>query len=264
MSSLTGSPADPPYTRYAAVYDRIGQRVFGERIAKATIAYLTSHGRTVRSGVDLACGTGAATFPLAAAEIAMTGIDRSAAMLEEAHESAILHEIDISWLQQDMTEFAVQDTVDLVTCFYDGVNYLTEIDQVRRMFRRVAAALEPGGLFVFDVNTRHKFATAWNDICYLASDTDDLFGVYRSWWEPATGRSPLRITFFGRADDGSWDRFDEEHVERAYPLDELADCLASAHFRVLDLVDYVDRSPSFGGPGNEKSQRVVFIAERVG
>jgi SAM-dependent methyltransferase len=261
-SATTKAQLVPAYDRYAEFYDRIGQRSFGEKIAEATLAYLLARNQRPATAVDLACGTGAATLVLARSGIAVTGADRSAAMLDRAAGAAATACIEVAWLEQDMRDLRLPHPVELITCFYDGINYLTTVDDLTLTFASVLDALLPGGLFVFDANTRVKFASNWNESIYIAADNPDLFGIYRSWFEPATGLSPLVITFFVRRLDDTWDRFDEEHVERAHDLDEIQRELLSAGFELVDLLDYRDHEPKFGGAGSERSHRVVFVARR--
>jgi SAM-dependent methyltransferase len=253
---------DPAYTRYAEVYDAIGQRIFGERIAEATLAFFEERSIRPSRMIDLACGSGAASLIFAAAGIQVKGVDRSQEMLAAARKSAAEADIPIAFQCADMRDFEVDQPVDLVTCFYDGLNYVTQLDEVAEVFASVRAALEPGGLFVFDLNTLRKFETNWNDSCYLAVDRDDMFGVYRSWFNAESGISPLILTFFVLTADGVWERFEEEHIERAYPLEQINRQLAAAGFDLIELLDYADRSKQFGGPGSENSHRVVYIAKR--
>ncbi len=250
------------YSRYAAVYDRIGQRVFGERIAEATLSFLADNNVYPNTVIDLACGTGAATLVFAREGLAVTGVDLSDSMLEVACQAGVEAGLYVTWRQQDMRHLTVVEPVDLVTCFYDGVNYLTEIDDLDALFSRVWDALLPDGHFVFDLNTREKFDASWNDSCQIATNREEIFGVYQSWYEADTGLSPLILTFFVRQDDGSWDRFDEEHLERAFELEYVKSRLLETGFDVTAMLDYSDRSPRFGKTGSESSHRVVFVVQK--
>ena len=253
----------PPYSRYAAVYDAVGQGAFGERIAESTLAHLHGSGRRYASAVDLACGTGAGTVVLAASGLATTAVDRSPAMLEFARERAEAAGLPVRFLEQDLRDLALPEPVDLATCFYDSLNYVTEPEDLGRVFRLVRASLRPGGCFAFDLNTRRRFAEAWNDTCMVAADRDGLFGLYRSWFEPETGLSPLILTFFVRAGDGEtdlWERFEEEHIERAYRLSDVESMLAAAAFARVEMLEYSDRLGAVTGPGSESSHRVLFFA----
>ena len=74
------------------------------------------------------------------------------------------------------------------------------------------------------------------------------------------------MTFFVRSQDegapASWERFDEEHLERAYPLDQVTQWLSAAGFRILELHQYNDGAAMLAGAGSEESARVVFIVRR--
>jgi len=212
--------------------------------------------------IDLACGTGAASMVFAAAGIHVVGLDSSRQMLRVARKAAAAAGTPIEWRQEDMRCFNVTRPVELVTCFYDGMNYLLDLSEVTEVVASVRQALTPGGLFIFDLNTCQKFASNWNDSCYVAVDREDIFGLYQSWYQPDTGMSPLILTFFVRDKTGNWERFEEEHVERAYPLEQIRSLLNDGGFETVAMLDYPDRCLRFGSTGSEQSQRVVFIAKR--
>src|SRR5262249_17308254 len=159
---------------------------FGERIAEATLTWLSQRGVTPHRIADLACGTGAATLVLAAGGAETIGVDRSPDMLAGAERASAEAGRTITWFEQDLPDLALPGPVDLATSFFDSINYLVEDDDLRTVFGRVAASLTEGGYFVFDLNTRRRFAEGWGNTTLIAADRDDLFGAYRSWFEPAT------------------------------------------------------------------------------
>jgi SAM-dependent methyltransferase len=254
-----------PYSRYASVYDQIGQRVFGERIATATLTWLRERGVSPRRVADLACGTGAATLVLARTGAETIGIDRSPEMLAVAQRAALEATLSIQWLEQDLRDLSLPNQIDLATSFFDSINYLTEENDLPLVFARVAAALVTGGYFVFDLNTRRRLAEGWGNASLIVADRDNLFGAYRSWFEPDSGLSPLILTFFVRqqADESLWERFDEEHVERAFDLQDVHDDLTNAGFEVIETRSFHDGSGSLGSQGTEASERVVFFARKT-
>jgi SAM-dependent methyltransferase len=249
-----------PYTAYARHYDRIGQRRFGE-YAAALVLDLLQEGRTIRSVLDVACGTGAAAYVFADRGLDTTGLDLSAEMLRVAESGRAAGARGITWRQDDMRSFETDATFDLCTCFYDAVNYLETIADVRSFADSCRRALRPGGILAFDINTKRKLSEHWADMTLIAADNPDLFLVYRSWYDEDRGNSPLQMTGFERIAENSWRRFDEEHIETAFTISDLVDVLAAAGFgeiRVLDLGDSPQKSIR---PGTEASYRVLFIAE---
>ena len=69
----------------------------------------------------------------------------------------------ITFLESDMRTFDTVKPVDAVTCLYASLNHLTEPGDLTRTFTRVAAHLRPGGVFIFDLNSKHAFQTLWRN-----------------------------------------------------------------------------------------------------
>lgn len=253
-----------PYSRFAAIYDRIGPADFGGRLAAAALDWLDAAGARVTTAVDLACGTGSATLVLAERGITVIGVDRSDEMLRVAAGRARDRHLPIDWRSQDIRCLQVDQRVDLATCFFDSVNYLTDDLDLTRFLGGVTNSLVDDGWFVFDVNTRRRFRETWSNATIVAADSTDLFVTYRSSYDDASGRSPLTVTAFVReAPNGRWRRFDEEHVERAWSLGAIREALNIAGLSIVDTLAFDDRSASFHGPGDESSERVVFFARRA-
>ncbi|MBQ4145742.1 MAG: class I SAM-dependent methyltransferase, partial [Clostridia bacterium] len=80
--------------------------------------------------LDLGCGTGNITVPMAKRGYDMIGLDASPEMLEIATQKSKAENLDILYLFQDMTSFELYGTVGAMVCALDGVNYLTEDGQL--------------------------------------------------------------------------------------------------------------------------------------
>jgi ubiquinone/menaquinone biosynthesis C-methylase UbiE len=252
----------PPYSAYAQIYDQIGQRAFGERMATVVLDELSQHGHFPKNVLDLGCGTGAATLAFARAGLRATGIDRSPSMLARAREHATTEALEVEFIEGDMTTLALPDNFDLATCIYDAVNYLESEFELRSFFRSAYDAIEPGGAFAFDMNTRSRLERSWEQGLMLAGDSEDLYVTYRSWFDASLDASPLVVTGFTRNPDQTWTRFDEEHVERAWPIDRVAAWLTHAGFRIEQIVGYVDATGDLVRPASEDHGRVLFFAAR--
>lgn len=248
----------PPYSEYARVYDQIGQRGFGERMASVILEELSERGIVPRTVLDLGCGTGSATMAFARGGLRATGLDRSAEMLARARDLAMLEQLDVHFLEGDMTDLQLAASFDLVTCIYDTVNYLPGGTELRALFHAVFAALLPGGSFVFDMNTRHRLSNSWEQGLILASDSDDLFVTYRSWFDEGLDVSPLIVTGFVRQTDRSWIRFDEEHIERSWPIAAVQEWLRQAGFQIEQVTGYIDVTGELVRPAREEHGRVLF------
>ena len=128
-----------------------------EEWSEYLLAVLKEYG--IHSGVicDLGCGTGKMTRLLAQAGYDMIGVDNSEDMLELAMEKRLVSGHDILYLLQDMQEFELYGTVRAVVSVCDSLNYITDRDELRHVFELVNNYLDPEGIFLFDMNTVHKY-----------------------------------------------------------------------------------------------------------
>jgi SAM-dependent methyltransferase len=214
----------------------------------------------VATVADLAFGTGAGALHFAAAGMTVIGVDRSPKMLDRAAASAEHAGMRIDWLLQDLRELDLPYPVDLAISLYDSLNYIVEDGELERVFGRIARSLRPAGRLVFDLNSTRRFAEGWADATMVASDDADLFVVYRSTWDDTTSRSPLHLTAFVRDEAGAWERFDEEHIERGYAIDEVTAMLTRAGFKTIDVREYHPWRGVIGDVATEQSERLIFIA----
>lgn len=255
-----------PYDRYAEIYDRLGQRHFAERTAAALLDHLAARDVRPQRVLDLACGTGAASLIFAAAGCEVIGLDRSPTMLEGGRRVAASRGLTIDYIEGDMRDLAaagITGPFDLVSCFYDSINYLLDDDDLTRTFQGVASVLASSGLFVFDVNTRRKLRL-WEQSAFVAIDDDDLFGVYQASYDEERRLSPLRATFFSATAEGQWERFDEEHVERGWTIEELSGALEGAGLTPDEVMEIPNQGGAAAGTGSEASLRVLVLARPSG
>lgn len=253
---------DEPYSAYAEFYDRIGQRAFGERMARAILDELHRRGVHPTSVLDLGCGTGSATLEFARMGLLAVGVDRSPEMLRRAIGYARSAGIDAEFRPGDMREFIVDPPVELVTSIYDAVNYLQDPGEVRAFIQSAFEALVPGGYLVFDLNSRHRLMHPSEHGVLLAHDSSDLFVTYRSWYDERMDASPLILTAFVRTEDGMWERHDEEHIERSWPLGDVTSWTIAAGFRSIDAYGFIDATGRLLSPAREDHGRIVFFARR--
>lgn len=186
----------------------------------------------VREVLDLACGTGAMTFPLRDLGYDMTAIDISCEMLTVARESAAERGADdILWLCQDMRAFELYGTVQAAVCTLDGINHLTGAADLPKCLSLLHNYIEPGGLFVFDVNTPKKFKYFYGENDYILEDE----GIMCCWQNDYNERRRIctfYLTVFEQNDDGTWKRTDTEQRERCYSKSQLEGALERAGFEV--------------------------------
>ena len=210
------------YTDFAYIYDKlIGQDY--EKWADYIEEIFAKNNLKPSLVLDLGCGTGSITNILAKRGYDMIGVDISPDMLNVAREKATEEGLDVLYLCQDIREFELYGTVDAIICTLDVLNYITDADDLKQVFRLVRNYLNPDGIFIFDVNTEYKLENILGNNTFITDEE----GVFYSWENDySDGLSTQYLTFFAEREDGTYERFDEVHVQRAYSSDLLKKLLA--------------------------------------
>lgn len=101
--------------------------------------------------LELACGTGRITLPLARAGVATSGLDVSGPMLAQARAKAEAEGLAIPWHQADARAFELGRRFDRIFIAANALQHLHDLDSHRALFRCVRRHLAPGGRFLIDV-----------------------------------------------------------------------------------------------------------------
>ena len=145
------------YTSFAAVYDTFMDNIPYEEWKSYLEELLKEYGVQDGLVLDLGCGTGTMTELLASQGYDMIGVDNSEEMLAKAIEKRVESGQNILYLLQDMREFELYGTVRAVVSVCDSMNYILTEEDLLQVFSLVNNYLDPGGIFVFDLNTVYKY-----------------------------------------------------------------------------------------------------------
>ena len=214
--------------------------------------------RKVNRVADLGCGTGEISIRLAEQGFEMIGLDNSEDMLTYAANKANEKKISITWLHQDLTKMEGLDNIDLAVSYCDVINYITEKDQIKEVFRRTYSSLKQDGMFIFDVHSIHQveqnyknqtFADVLEDMSYIwfCSEGEEIGEMFHD------------LTFFV-LDQDKYVRFDEYHHERTYPISFYKETLKEVGFTNVQV--YADFSLDLDQL-HEQSERIFFVAEKT-
>lgn len=240
------------YGDFAFYYDRLMRDVDYSMWADYVTEIFRRHGREPELAADLGCGTGSFCLEMAGRGFDMIGIDASAEMLGIAKQKAVSAGADILFLNQDMTSFELYGTVGAITCLMDSINYVTYKNDLKRMFRLVKNYLDPGGLFVFDINSPYKFENILSSNVFCET-SDDVSYIWQNTYDRRSRLCRFDLTFFVK-EGGSYRRFDETHYERNHRIDELERMIGEAGMAVLGIYDAF----RFRKPG-PKAERIFFV-----
>lgn len=243
------------YKNFAACYKRGNYNRFSSKMAELLPDILGEFSLHPEEVLDLACGEG--TFSLRMAELGykVTGIDLSEEMLNIARESAGGVGEEVKFIKEDMREISFSREFDLVTCWFDSMNYLKEEREWRQVFANVHKSLRKGGVFIFDMNTLYGLSVEWQeDPCYVAQDKEDVFEVHRTGYDREKDLAILKITGFVKR-RGEWKKFEERHKEKAYPLQRIETIFREEGFEKLACWGSLEERTE----PDEESGRVWFL-----
>ena len=244
------------YGDFASVYDRLQDADYNSFVDYYERIF-EKFGLKPKLVLDLACGTGNITIPMAQRGYDMIGVDLSVEMLNIARGKAAESGQDILFLNQDMTEFELYGTVDAAVCALDGVNYLTEDGDLGRLFALVKNYLNFGGIMIFDINSAFKLKNILGNETFV-NEEDGIFYVWQNFWEEERSVCCFELNFFEEQTDGSYLRFEEVQEERAYTVEEIT---AEAKRAGL-FVEGVYKPFEFGAANEQCDERIFFVVSR--
>ena len=242
------------YHALADSYDRLTNDVDYRATVDFYFDILAREGLNPKTAVDLACGTGSVAMLLAEKGLAVTAVDLSAEMLTVASQKAQELEHPPVFVCQPLQELRLPRGVDLAVCALDSLDYITDPADCAEAIRRVYKVLNPGGIFIFDVNTPEKLR-AMDGQVFLDED-EDVYCVWRGEFDEDTNICAYGMDLFQRWGD-LWERSFEEHREYAYSAEQLTDYLKDAGFTHIRV--YADRKFESPAPGE---QRIYFKARK--
>jgi len=210
--------------------------------------------------LDLGCGTGNIAIKMAENGYEVIGIDKSSEMLSIAKGKSKSEMIQ--FVCQDITEFELFGTVDIIICFLDTVNHITNKKRLRKMFSLCKNYLNQGGILMFDIATRSYFEQS------LANNTffdirDDFAVIWENIYSKSKSINTANITFFLKEFKNSQDNGEEKYIrledviiEKVYNADDIIEMLENSGLENTGIYsDFTFKKPDFD------SNRIFFVAE---
>ena len=242
------------YGEFAKIYDElINEDINYDQMVEKIVEICQCNNITFNSYLDVACGTGNVTIRLAEKFKDIYAVDLSEDMLREAFDKFKSKRIRGKVICQDMTELCLNKKFDLITSVLDSTNYIIEEDGIQRYFNAVYEHLNDDGIFIFDINSYYKLSEILGNNIYTYSE-EEVFYTWENTFEDDL--LSMFLTFFVKKGD-LYDRFEEEHLERAYKEEEIESYLKNAN---LDIISKFDGYTNTDVQAN--SERIVYVVKK--
>ena len=244
------------YITFAQVYDKLMRDIDYEAMAAHVVHIFDSHHVHPSLVLDLGCGTGSLALSMIDRGFELIGVDNSPDMLGCASRKASSAGKDLLLLLQDIRSFELYGTVGAILATMDVLNYVRDKRQMLKTFRLVRNYLDPGGLFLFDLNSPYKLSVLLPGQTFYQVD-DEVTWLWNSTYDKRRAVCTFDLTFFLSDGEGRYLRHDEIHEERAWREDEIRELLGLAGLDCLSVRDgFTVHKP---GP---KTERLFFVARR--
>lgn len=246
------------YKNFAQVYDIFMEDVPYDSWVKYIKEIWKKFKLKPSSIAEIGCGTGNITNRLAIEGYDIIGIDLSAEMLTMANQkSENLNLKNVMYIQQDMRELELLNTVDCILSICDSINYITEESELLDVFKLVYLNLNLGGLFIFDINTIYKFKNVLADSSFCETKETSAY-TCENYFDEDEMINEFYTNFFIKDEDTNlYHRFEEFHYEKAYSIETIISLIEKAGLKFLGVYD----ENTFEKPKNN-SERIFFVATK--
>ena len=241
------------YNEFASLYDELMNDFDYEKwfnyIEEIFVKYKISPTKVL----EMACGTGNLSIHLAEKGYKLTCFDLSEEMLAQAYEKLNRFK-NVKLLNGNMINFKINQKFDSIISICDSINYITDLEDLKSTFENVYNHLDDNGIFIFDINSFYKISEIIGNNIFV-EDREDIFYTWQNYYDRETMICEFYLSFFIKENEDNYIRFDEEHKERAYTVDEIISTLKSVGFNSIDYFEAFTLEKI-----NSTTERINFVA----
>ena len=244
------------YSTLARFYD-LSMEVDYDEWVSYLLALNDRHGHVPLNIIDLGCGTGNLTLPLAKRGYQLTGVDLSPEMVTVAQDKALEVGLEVPFFVADLRTFSLPGQVfDTAISGCDVLNYLTLESELRQAFQAVHKLLVPGGLWLFDLNSAHKLSEIYGNQSY-ADLQNDFSYFWDNSYDPEKGIVTMDLTFFVQIEGNTYERKTEQHRQKLWIPEQIQVLAPETGFVVRGCYDFLTMESY-----SENTERWQFVLQR--
>ncbi len=181
--------------------------------------------------LDLCCGSGHVTKELIARGYTVTGVDNSAELVALAKKDLP----NVDFRVQDARKLALDGKYGAVLSTFDSLNHILSLSELGEAFRGVFRSLEPGGLFVFDMNLKEAYTADLRE--WAVNIQDASVGLVRGKFDPVLKKATTELIWFVNRESGNcWRQHRSTVEQQCYAQADILIALNQAGFRTIEAV----------------------------
>ena len=204
--------------------------------------------------LDLGSGAGHLGVRLSKEGYDYSGLDISEDMLTLAAMKQAETSTSFPLILADMQDLSDFPTYDVITSFCDSLCYLEEREMVVQVFKEAYQHLEEDGLFLFDIHSVYQMEK-FDGFSYHDIENHQIL-----LWDSFSGDAPYScehyLTILKETEEGLYERFEEVHFERTYPVEDVIEMLKPVGFTDIDI------TADFEQELTAESSRIFFEARK--
>ncbi len=215
---------------YAAAWSA-DQGGFSYTLAQNLLEFIDKNKKSVKSALDICCGTGEFLNYLAKAGITCSGTEVAKSMIDYSKEKYP----NMTFTQtKEIYDVPAKGTYDLVSCNHDMINMLERFDSWKTLFKNAYKVLNKGGIFIFDFYTKKKLEN-WNEVIFEESDTMDHI---KSIKKGIDNKVIMKEIYYIKNNEGVYDKTFDIVVESYFDNREILSALNAAGFKFVQFCDF--------------------------
>ena len=181
--------------------------------------------------LDVCCGSGHVTRELVRRGYRVTGVDASAGLIAIAKREVP----DVDWRVGDARHLHLERQYAAALSTFDSLNHVLTPEELQQIFAGVRGALQPGGLFAFDMNLDEAYRT---DMRRWTVDVNDTtVSLVRGSYEPKSKKACTELIWFVRNEaDDFWRQHRSAVEQRSYSQTEILSALEGTGFRDIECM----------------------------
>ena len=242
------------YKDFAYIYDKLSFDIDYEKYAENIKTLIKNYKIKNERILELAAGSGMLTRHFFNDFKNIDALDLSVDMLNVF--ASKYDRENVNLIYYDMIDFSNENTYDVIVILLDSINYVTDPNDLKKLFENSYKNLKEGGLIIFDINSEKKIKEVFGSNSYVYEYEDIFYTWVNDYYDEIVD---MHLDFFVENEDGTYKRIKEFQQERLYTRDFIKRLIKEVGFK--DIREYDEDS---FGKVTDNTMRILYAGVKEG